>query len=389
MKTGRTAAGAFLIFIFAMACSGKGSPPGAAPNTADEAPVHAGPAWPALALLRTGENPLWFELGQDGPALIGSPETASLAPFTPWPYTRFIVGMQAWDGFLVMAVNRDGFLALGAADTQDASSGDLPAEAVLYRAADTKLWASYTAESFFIWDDKPAVLLDRNDFFIDPDSAPLKIQVYALDKSSPDPQGADIPALESYPPGWEAEEIHRGSDNFWYFRMKDRSKAQGETDYFRAEDLAGAGEKISMGEWRNSSSPESPKNMPAYLMGALLMASEFDLKEADVAKVISPDFDGSRFYTLLTAAAGSELLYVYCRETDHLVLAILPNGQGLYSNDEEPGARLFSLPVLPEGFVYTGIAAFGEILAASWEEQQDASIGAAGFMVMKVPPAGS
>ena len=378
-----------MIFIFAMACSGKGSPSGAAPNTAGEAPVYAGPAWPALALLRTGENPLWFELGQDGPALIGSPETASLAPFIPWPYTRFIIGMQAWEGFLVMAVNRDGFLVLGAADTQDASSGDVSAEAVLYRAADTRLWTSYTAESFFIWDDKPAVLLDRNDFFIESDSAPLRNQVYVLDKSSPVPEGVNIPALESNPPGWEAEEVHRGSDSFWYFRMKDRSKAQGETVYFRAGDLAGAGDKISMGEWRNSNSPESPKNMPAYLMGALLMASESDLGKVDIAKVISPDFDGSHFYTLLTTATGSELLYVYCRETDHLVLAILPNGQGFYSDDEEPGARLFSLPVLPEGFAYTGIAAFGEILAASWEEQQDASIGAAGFMVMKVPPAGS
>jgi len=42
----------------------------------------------------------------------------------------------------------------------------------------------------------------------------------------------------------------------------------------------------------------------------------------------------------------------------------------------------FSLPALPEGFVYSGVALLGKVLVASWEEQLDASIGAAGFMLM-------
>ena len=42
-----------------------------------------------------------------------------------------------------------------------------------------------------------------------------------------------------------------------------------------------------------------------------------------------------------------------------------------------------SLPALPEGFVYTGIEMIGGSLFASWEEQADYSIGAAGFMVVK------
>ena len=41
-----------------------------------------------------------------------------------------------------------------------------------------------------------------------------------------------------------------------------------------------------------------------------------------------------------------------------------------------------SLPDLPEGFVYTAMGYVGDSLFASWEEQEDYSIGAAGFMVI-------
>ena len=42
-----------------------------------------------------------------------------------------------------------------------------------------------------------------------------------------------------------------------------------------------------------------------------------------------------------------------------------------------------SLPPLPPGFVYTGIGRTGDSLFASWEEQDNFYIGAAGFMVIK------
>ncbi|MCL2801630.1 MAG: hypothetical protein FWD28_07740 [Treponema sp.] len=41
------------------------------------------------------------------------------------------------------------------------------------------------------------------------------------------------------------------------------------------------------------------------------------------------------------------------------------------------------LPPLPAGFFYTGIGRVGNSLFASWEEQEDYSIGAAGFVVIK------
>ncbi|MCL2411628.1 MAG: hypothetical protein FWC97_08300 [Treponema sp.] len=44
-----------------------------------------------------------------------------------------------------------------------------------------------------------------------------------------------------------------------------------------------------------------------------------------------------------------------------------------------------SLPPLPEGFVYTEIGQIGGVLFASWEEQADYSIGAAGFLLINNP----
>ncbi len=41
------------------------------------------------------------------------------------------------------------------------------------------------------------------------------------------------------------------------------------------------------------------------------------------------------------------------------------------------------LPSLPDGFFYTGIGRVGDNLLASWEEQEDYNIGAAGFVVIK------
>jgi hypothetical protein len=44
------------------------------------------------------------------------------------------------------------------------------------------------------------------------------------------------------------------------------------------------------------------------------------------------------------------------------------------------------LPSLPENFAYTHIARLGDLIIASWEEQQDYNIGAAGFMVIREKP---
>jgi len=369
-----------LILILFTACTGKGRPPAPLPYADVEVSGYSGPAWPALALLKTGENPLWFELGSDGPLLIETPSAASLATFIPWPFARFIIDIQVWDDFLVMAVNRDGFLVLGAAGDDSAGGG---AAAILYRV-NGSLWNSYTAESFFAWEDKPAVLLYRNDFFIEPGVPPLHPQVYVLDKSSPVPLGASVPALENFPSDrpWEAEVIHRGPGGFWYYRFKEKGVSQAETAYFRTSNLAEAGTRISMGEWRNSNTQEIPGNLERRLEAIINAASVTYPGGVSLIKVISTECKEPLFFSPKTAPdTGEGLLYAYYREADQLALAIFPGGQGFYSSEKEPDVKPFSLAPLPEDFVYTGIAVFGKVLTASWEEQQDANIGAAGIMV--------
>jgi len=379
--------GIFFVLFFA-ACTGKGvardgahedareGGPGAG---ADQKQIQNGPAWSVLSLLETGGNPLWFEVSSGSPSLIESPAQASLAPFTPWPNARYVTGMELWNNYLVMAVNRVGFIILGpAADDSNI---------VLYSAAPGGLWDPYTAESFFIWEDKPSVLLYRNDFFAALEAPSPRPQVYALDDSSPLPIGVHIPALESFPPGrsWEAELLNHERDGFWYYRMKQKGEVQNATAYFRVRDLKEAGEKISFDAWMSSNDPESPGNVPPHLTAVLNKASETEPGKIAEVKAISPDFDGPRFFGFTGSAAGTEnpsLMYAFCRETDSFALAIFPDGRGLYSAGKDAEIKPFSLPALPDGFVYTGAALIGKVLAASWEEQQEAGIGAAGFMVV-------
>ena len=264
--------------------------------------IPPGPAWPALALLRTGENPLWFEFGAEGPSLIDHPSAATLTPYTPWPHARFVTGMQTWEGFLVMAVNRDGFIILG----PGSESGEL----VLYRVTDSALWDLYTAESFFIWDGRPTVLLYQNNFFSAPAAYPLPSLVFSLSKLHHAPLPTNINAFDSFLQNWDAEVVRQGPGGHWYFRMIERAAERRVTAYFRTPDLAQEGTRISVTEWRNS------------------------------------------------------------------------DPRGLGDPDESATAESFQLPALPEGFTFSAVTLFENVIVASWEEQRDASIAAAGFMVM-------
>lgn len=405
----------FSLFVNA-ACSGKNDSRSNENTEESQRQLKSGLPWPALALLQAGDNPLWFELDDEGPKLIESPDAAAITPYIPWPHARYITGILVWKGFLVMAVNRDGFLMLG--------EGESPEEAVLYRVTDIRsgqkqsFWDPYTAESFFMWQNKPAVLLYRNDFFMDPIASPLNPQVYILDDSSPVPLGISIPALEEFPTPWEAEVIRRGADGFWYCRMKEKGVDRADTVYFRSKDLMGEGSRISIGEWRNSQKTEylgteaqktgtgrtkDDDSIAQYLAFIFEKAEELSFGKFIAVRIVSPDFEEPRFFSPQAAAApgptasdiltddvdDTVLLSGYCRESEEpMAVIVRPGGRGLACSGslaygKVPAVRSFSLPALPEDFVYTGIALLGNVLFAAWEEQQEAGIGAAGFMVLR------
>ncbi|MCL2129308.1 MAG: hypothetical protein FWH35_03030 [Treponema sp.] len=341
-----------------------------------EGSSQSGPAWQALAQLNSGENPIWFELGTNGPSLIDSPASASLVDFSPWPFARYITGMKLWDSFLVIAVNRNGFIILGV--RADAAS------AYLYHSTLGESWKNYTAESFFSFNGKPAILLYRNDFFSESDLALPKPQVFVLDNSSPAPLAVSVPAFENFPSGWEVEVIHRGSDGLWYFRAKDKNTNEGEIAYYKTGNLSSPGQKISMGQWWSSGSPESFEKIPHPLTAIINTAISSKPEEISLIKVISSDLNEPRFFAPFASENAGLELYVFYREMDNLALAIFSNGSGFISREKEAAPRALSLPSLPPNFVYTGIAVIGKILVVSWEEQEDAGIGAAGFLVLSV-----
>ena len=261
----------------------------------------AGSPWPALALIHPGSEALWFELDHRGAGHIQDPSASALSPFEPWPLARHVTGLLLWEGRVVMAVNREGFLVL-----EPQEDGE-PAPLILYRIEGAGVWDPYTAESLFLYQGRPAALLYRNDFFMDHPSPPPPSRVYALDPLSSRPLALSVPALDAHPSQglWETEVVRRGPSGSWYIRMRDLDR--GQVLFFRTEDLGQGGQQVGISEWIYSFPEEGLEEDPLYPF----------------------------------------------------------------------------LPPLPEGFVYTHLICLEPYLVAAWEEQDEASIGAAGFMIVQ------
>jgi hypothetical protein len=115
------------------------------------------------------------------------------------------------------------------------------------------------------------------------------------------------------------------------------------------------------------------------------------MEYSSMAFIISPEFSGKRLFRTGFAAEELEFFGYYrspLAETGGAALIALPDGRGIYcfSNGGVQKDGHFRLPPLgSENFVYTGIALAGkDILIASWEEQSEWNVGAAGFLVQKI-----
>jgi hypothetical protein len=375
------------------ACSPKPVP---APVPAETGPppdgISASSRLSPQALLRPGENPLWFELRRDGPRLIGSPGEASLAPFAPWPQARLVTGFLPQEDRLIGAVNQSGFLIFIPGP---------PGDVALYSVTDVPDWEPYTVASLFLYRETPAVLLYRNDFFADPHAPLPDPPVRGLVRDSPRPMALDLPILGnlSRDDGWEVDALRPGRDGYWYYRGRKRGGDKPEIAYFRGQDLSGPGEPASAGAFRAASAPAPLKEAPV-LLGRILEEA-FGLSgpgTIPVAAVSSAAFGGSHSFSAapFQAAEEGELVeltgfYRAAGERGPSAasygLAVFPGGKGIYGTLREGVVTTgpFTLPPLPEKFSYTGIALSGSALIALWEEREGAHIGAAGFMVMLAP----
>jgi hypothetical protein len=350
-----------------------------------------------LAILEPGDLPLWFELGAGGPVQVNAPGAASLAPFTPWPLARFVRGALIREDTLFLAVNRDGFLILSPGRTGE--TADTRNRLALYRAADPSFWGRYTIASAFLFRDLPSVLFYRDDFFADPAPEAPSPRVLAMVPGTPGPAGLEVPAFEAFSPGagWDIENLRLGQDGLWYYRSVRKLPPPGTEapapKYLRSADLSLPGEGISLAAFQEFSRPEFPAGAPPLLR--LVLEEAFKLSgtgRSQTAAVFFAGLSGLRYFTPNAAPAGDEAGFIelsgYYRETGPGAfpgaLVVRGDGRGIYGKDRGGGLETgaFFLPPLQEGFVYTGVVPLGNILVASWEEQQGFSVGAAGFMVI-------
>jgi hypothetical protein len=289
-----------------------------------------------------------------------------------------IAGMAIRDGRLIAAVNREGFLI---AAPQGVSPGSDPGIA-LYRMT-APAWDAYTVAALFFYGENPGALLYRDDFFIDSAAAVPSPRVWTPLAGTAEPGELEIPAFAGFPPaeGWDVDALREGRDGFWYYRAVDKASARPDRRYFRTPDLSLPGEPSSAGAFRDALAPYTPGEAPVLLRLAL----ERLFEGGDyTATVISPEFRERRQFSA-EGEAPEPLIGFF--SGDGRVLVTDSGGRGVYGTmrGDVPELGAFSLPPLPEGFVYTGIGLSGPALIAAWEEQADLSVGAAGFMVIVAP----
>jgi hypothetical protein len=378
-----------------------------------------------MAIIRPGAVPLWFELGPEGPRRIAHPAEASPEPFLPWPQARYIAGMSPEEGRLVLAVNREGFLVW-----VPGAEG-----AALYRVSGGASWEPYTVAALFRFEGKATVLLSRNDFFIDSGAELPAPRVWTLEPESLLLAAREPPAFSPVPvgEGWDLETLRQGPDGFWYFRGVQKDAPRPEIRYFRTPDLGRAGEASSAGLFRTASSPYTRESAPQPLRAVLEAAAAWAGKEKDpIAAVVSPAFPSLRYYQGAAGESGVEPMELagfyrpapgaeavtgaglaggngaevpgaavagagladsggaeapgpgLAAGNGGFAAVVFPGGRGFYARGG-PAVEAFSLPPLPEGFVYTGIGLSGDTLIAAWEEQDEWQVGAAGFMIVQGP----
>jgi len=354
------------------------------PKAVDEPAAGAAPQAAAattaalLAALQPGEFPLWFQFTVDGPVLIPTIEDACFSSaLVPWPLAPHVRFMLAQGNDLLMAINRDGFISLSLWE-----GGKLG----LYRYSGGEFWRRYTVGALLFFDNKPAALLYHDDRFFDSGDPPPSPRVWTFDRYTGSLKSLALPALDDFAPqdGWDIDVLRRGGDGLWYFRAIKKAPAQLE---LRPEirllrsDLVREGEQVSLGVFQNAALPEPLSAAPAPLRD--MAAAAFAASDSGLGSVVSPEFPTTRTFAIDREKSAITGFYSG-RPENTFLLAATPQGSALYAKTGTSVMRHFNLPPLPEGFCYTGIGMCGDTIFASWEEQDEYSIGAAGFMVIKM-----
>jgi len=330
-------------------------------------------------VLQAGENPIWFLFSDGRPNHIETIEEArNSAAVVPWPHAPHVRFMLARRDDLLMAVNKGGFIRLS-----NWKSGDAGVSGIgLYHVPGGEFWKPYTVGAFVeaAPGENPVALLYRDEWFGNETGTVPFQRLWTFDEYSATPVSASIPALDAFDAreGWNLDTLRRGRDGFWYFQATVREESREEIRRLRVGNLALAGNDVSIDDFQNSARPEPVSAAPPLLKE--MIEAAFEDVAAGSLNVVSPDFKSQRRFGLNGEGVSAHAFF-----HGEFLVATLPDGSALYANSGMQPVR-FSLPDLPEGFVYTGIGMVGDTLFATWEEQAGFGIGAAGFMVVR--PAG-
>jgi hypothetical protein len=337
-----------------------------------------------VAVLDAGTNPLWFQFGPDGPEQLVTIEDACLSrALIPWPLAAHSRFMLAHNDEIIMAINGDGFLVFSPWDIPSGGNGT-----ALYRFSGGALWQPYTVAALVFIDEIPAALLYRDDRFLDARDPLPDPRVWTFTMNTAAPFASDIPALHLFPghEGWDIDALRFSSDGCWYFRAIKKDRGEQEIKYMRSVSLDTEGEIINSGIFFNSVQPEPLASSPVLSSLPGIMDSP------GIVMVISPEFDSQRYFSHNFDSMVNTLAYF--RSSPFSALIINSLGNGFYTAGETPVPAApeaiphyvpLALPRLPENFAYTGIALSGETIIAAWEEQEAHTIGAAGFMALRLP----
>jgi hypothetical protein len=371
-----------VIFIgFVFACQ-KNTTAETEPNIESDVQTSATLWMNPLAIAVPSENPLWFELSDDGPVLISSPEDASLRSFVPWPSSIHVKDMLLQENRLVMAVNRLGFLAFIPWDSSRLG---------MYSVFDKAYWGRYSIASLFLYEQKPSVILYRDDFFFADTDAPLpKMPVMALVKGSIQPVKAEIPAFKDFSSlqGWDIEALIRGKNGFWNFTAAQKSSDARNKSYYQAKSLTDQPASISMGNYWAALEPESIENASLLLKNTVMTA--INSRQGDFSYLIEaifPNGEQEIRYSYHSSETDNDMHTLFAYTDDNTAVVISSSGNGAIGTKNEGdliAVNVFNLPELPKDFFYTGIALADNTIIASWEEQQSYQVGAAGFVMINV-----
>jgi hypothetical protein len=286
---------------------------------------------------------------------------------------------------ICMGVNRSGFVLIAPARNQSSA---------LYRFFDTPHFDPYSISSVFSWKGSTRLLLSRDRFFSTADIPVPNPRVFALTIDGELVANEEPLSFTGFPAvdGWDVEVVERTRDGRFVLRAV-RSTSGGGIAYAEADSLDSASVATSAAAFRLAQTPR-PAIAAEPVLRRLLLSASGTLSSGAVLLVgtIIADGDFPESYLvsqdlesepqLLLSRPETEIQKASAAVAGDWACLLFPDGACFIVDGlEKPliGARF---PPLPEGFVYSSIGITKRLAVAAWEEQDEWSVGAAGFVVL-------